>query len=84
MTKEITIRGWGNKTATRGSGTARVNGQYCQIKQSKPVRVDECLWLTGHETDIRCWIFYDVALEYDGKNPMRCAACLDAEKESLQ
>jgi len=74
--KEITIR-FGNKAA-RGRTTALVNGQYCQIKQSKPVRSAECAWLI----DRHCWIFDDVALEYDGKNPMRCAACLDAEKES--
>ena len=81
MTEEITIRVWSNVTAARGRTTALVNGQYCQIKQSKPARRPaECAWLI----DRCCWIFDDVALEYDGKNPKRCAACLDAEKESLQ
>ena len=92
MTEEITIRV--RDEDARGSTTAFVNGQYCQLKQSLSVRSPQCQWLTYRfgaskpttgELDLRprCWIFDNVLLESDGENPKRCQACLDAEKEAL-
>ena len=91
MTKEITIRV--RDEDARGSTTALVNGQYCQLKQSLSVRSPQCQWLTYRfgaskpttgELDLwpRCWIFGEL-LESDGEKPKRCQACLDAEKEAL-